>query len=457
MRHYTFATEINKRSFNMKKTVFCILFSLNASLLFAQKDQEKEIPLQLSIVQVWQKADAFSKAVEVKRLGVQGLEEEVKDARAERLPELSVGGNYEKATNIPVYENGLFHTPSQHEVIHTLYKIGVDGYLNIYNGGKTNFNIAREEVLHKIAIERQHLTVSEIRLRAAAYYLDLQKSIVLKDLLIKDIADQEKQLTEIKHFLKQGVVLKSDVLRVELKLSRQKMSLIRIENDIILANQKLNILIGEPDDRIVTPTDQLTAGSMPLKSYEDYLAEANEHSFPYRISEQQTQLKKIELRNVKGNVAPKIGLYGDFNFANPQIFLYPYSPHLYSLGIFGVKASFAISSFYHNKHKEKAALIELKQQEVEHADVADGVRKQVKEAWLRYKESLIQIDVDKVNVAHAKENARIVSNTYFNQTSLITDLLDADIQLLQTRFDLATSQIAAQLQYYQLQNVIGNL
>lgn len=443
--------------FYIKKTVLCVLLFLNANSLFAQKDQKAETPLPLTLSQVWEKADAFSKAIKIKNLGVQGSVQEVKDARAERLPELSVGGNYEKATNIPVYENGLFSAPTQHEVIHTLYKIGADGYLNVYNGSKTNLNIAKEEVLYKIAIEQQHLTTSEIRLRAAAYYLDLQKNIIFKDLLIKDIADQEKQLKEIKQFLKHGVVLKSDVLRVELKLSRQQMSLIRIENDIILANQKLNILIGEPDERLVDPVEKLEPEALLLKSYDNYLSEATEKSFPYRISEQQTQLRKIQLKNVKANVAPQVGLYGNFNFANPQIFLYPYNPHLYSLGIVGVKASFAISSFYLNKHKEKAAQIELQQQETEHSDVQDNVRKRVKEAYLRYKESLIQIGVDRVNVDHAKENARIVSNTYFNQTSLITDLLDADIQLLQTRFDLATSQIAAQLQYYQLQNVIGTL
>jgi outer membrane protein TolC len=130
---------------------------------------------------------------------------------------------------------------------------------------------------------------------------------------------------------------------------------------------------------------------------------------------------------------------------------------LYSLGVAGIRASFPVSSFYHNKHKEKAARYELHRQETEHSDTEDQVRKQVKEAYLRFKESLVRIDVAKVNIEQAKENFRIVNNTYFNQTSLITDLLDADIQLLQTQFDLEAAKIGAQLQYFQLQNIIGNL
>jgi outer membrane protein TolC len=85
------------------------------------------------------------------------------------------------------------------------------------------------------------------------------------------------------------------------------------------------------------------------------------------------------------------------------------------------------------------------------------VRQQVKEAYLRFKEALLQIDVAQVNVAQAEENARIIKNSYFNQAALITDLLDADVQVLQARFDLASAKITAQNKYYLLQNIIGTL
>jgi outer membrane protein TolC len=423
----------------------------------AQQNSEAAVTLNLSLSEVWQLVDVNSKAIQMQRLQVEKSEQEVRDAHAERLPEFKVAGNIEKATNIPMYEHGLFNEPTQHEVIHTLYRIGSDFYLNLYNGGKTNLKILEEEIHHKIAIEKQNLTISEIKLLAAAYYLDLQKSLIFKELMIKDIADQEKQLAEIKELLKHGVVLKSDVLRVELKLSDQKMTLVKIENDIELANQRLNILIGEPDERPVVPIEKSDPEKLLLNSYEAYLLEARERSYEYRISEQETHLRKIQLKSVKANVAPKIGLTGDIYFANPQIFLYPYSPNPYTLGIGAIRASFPISAFYHNKHKQKAAELALEKQETEHHDTDDQVRKQVKEAYLRYKEDLIRIGVAKVSVEQAAENLRIVSHTYFRQAALVTDLLDADVQLLQTRFDLAASQIAARLQYYKLQHILGNL
>lgn len=412
--------------------------------------------LHFSLPEVWDRAAQNSRAVAMKTKQVAIKGESLKDAQAERFPEVDVAGNYEKATNIPIYDNGLFHTPSQHEVIHTLYKIGADFYLNLYNGNKLNLKIAEEKVAQKIAGIQQQQTLSDIRYAATADYLELQKSMVFKQLVLSDIENQEKQLEEIKENYRDGVVLKSDVLRVELDLSRRKLLLVQIDNDILLANQKLNILIGEDDERRVMP-DSIPVSDFTTGAYEQYLQTAMENAFSYHISEQETQLRKIELRQAKANVSPKIGLYGDFYYANPQIFLYPYNPHLYSLGISGVRASFPLSSLYHNPHKVKEAALELEKEEIAHQDVADKIRQQVKEAYLRYQEALVQIQVARANIDHATENARIIKNTYFNHTSLITDLLDADVQVLQTRFELVTARVSAQSKYYLLQNVIGTL
>jgi outer membrane protein len=411
----------------------------------------------LTLTQVWERAANFSKAVQMKQLHLEGSVEQIKDAKFERLPEVNIDGEYARITNMPIYENGLFKAPQQFEVLHQTYTAGADAYLNLYNGNKTNIEINARKTENKIAVEQKKLTLSEIKLRAAAYYLDMQRSIIFRDLLIKDIAAQEKQLQQIQALKANGVVLKSDVLRAGLKLSKQKLSLVELNNDLAIANQKLNILIGLPDEQKIIPTQNSVLDSLTLKSNTDYLNDAGSNSYQIKISEQETELKKLQLKNIKANVSPKVGLFGLYKYSYPQIFLYPYSPYIYGIGMGGIKASFAISSIYHNYHKTKVAKLEYESQEIEHAQTQDNVRQQVNEAYLRFNEALNRIEVSKTNVKQATENRRIVSNTYFNQTSLITDLLDADTQLLQTHFDLAAAQIAAQLKYFQLQNVTGNL
>lgn len=439
-----------------KTSALGLLLIVGISPAFAKNPFPANDTLRITLSDAWHKAEEHSRLIAVKNTTVHIAGEEVEDAQAERYPELGVKGTAEKATNIPIYENGLFSRPLQHEVIHTLYRVGADFYLNIYNGNKLNLKIEAEKILHRIAVIQKDQSVSDIHYKTAALYLELQRSLIFRKLIIEDIADQEKQLKEIRSFHKNGTVLKSDVLRIELDLSKRKMTLVTIENDIRIVSQKLNILIGEPDETVLQPAQPDTHQD-DARTYEQYLAEALEHSFPYHLSEQQTTLSKTRVKQIKANLRPKIGMYGDFYYANPQIFLYPYNPYWYSLGIAGIKASFPISELYHNTHKVRVAKLELEKEEELHHDIEDKVRQQVNEAFLRYKEALVQIEVAKVNVVQAEENARIIKNTYFNQTSLITDLLDADIQLLQARFELESAKILAQDKYYLLQNITGVL
>lgn len=438
----------------INKKIVLLLFSI---FLFNRLKAQETTPISMSLNQIWEKVTANNKTIQMQDLRVKGTVEGIKDAKAERLPEISAEGEYARVSNVPIYENGLFHTPSQFEVVHTSYKFGGSAYLNLYNGSKTNIKIAEEKKENEIAIEQRNLTTSEMKLRATAYFLDLQRSNIFKALLLKDISDQEKQLAEIRQLLKNGVVLKSDVLRVTLKLSRQKMALVQLNNDLAIANQKLNILTGYPDETVIQPVEDSKADLPVLKPYNTYLSDAMAHSFAYKIAEKETELRKLEVKNVKANVSFKLGLFANYAYSYPQILLYPYSIAVYGLGMTGIKASFPISSFYHNTHKARAAELKYQQQEVEHSDTEDKIRQEVNEAYLRYKESLTRIDVAKENISQATENLRIVNNTYFNQLALVTDLLDADTQLLQTRFDYAAARIAAQLQFYQLQKAIGNL
>jgi outer membrane protein TolC len=432
--------------------VFMTLFSTQAA--FSQ-DPEKNT---LTLTDVWKKADVYNRQLQMQYLRVQSMEERTKAAKDERLPEVKANGVYARVSNLAIYEEGLFNSPTQYPVVHGYYQFGADAYLNVYNGGKTTREIKVRQTEAALAKEQQNLSGTEIRYKAASLYLDIYRGRMYEKVMLQDILEREKELEEIRQLNKNGVVLKSDLLRAALKLSKQKMTLLEIRNGIAISNQRLNIMIGQPDsiDNQLA-IDTLIIQSSPARTYEDYVADAYEHSFAFKISEKETALSELKLKDVKSNVLPKVGLYAEYAYTYPQILFYPYSIALYGLGQVGVKAGVPISAFYQNKHKKQEAKINLERQEIEHADTQDQVRQEVKAAYLRYTEALTRIGVANDNIIQAKENFRIVNNTYFNQLSLLTDLLDAETQLLQSRFDLTTAEVTAQLQYYQLLKATGNL
>lgn len=440
-----------------KALVLLIVFSLVSVSSFGQPLQPVDSNTrQLALATVWQMADAYNKSNQVKKIQINQLNENFLDAKTERLPEVNATGNFEEASDLPVYTNGLFNAPTLHAIVHTRYRVGADGYLNIYNGNKTNLKIYEQKALKDLELIRQQANASDIRLLAAAYYLDLKKSYLFKSLVINNIHDQERQLAKIKVFFKEGTILKSDLLRAQLRLSNQQMSLLQISNDIVVGSQKLNILMGMPDDQIIIPSDSLQAEQPDLISYDDYL-KISAGTYNNKIAEKETSISELRLKNVKSNIALKIGLYGNLQYAYPENFLYPYYASSYSLGAAGVKISYPLSAYYLNAHKQKAAELEVEKQHILATDIQDKVRQRLNEAYLRFKEAREKVNIAKINVSQAAENYRIVQNTYYNQSSLITDLLDANVLLLQANFDLVSAKVSAQLQYYQLQNVSGSL
>jgi outer membrane protein len=411
-----------------------------------------------TISQVWALADSNNKKIQVQGLNVLAADAHIKVSKAERLPEIAAEGTYAHVLPLPIYENGLFNTPSQFPVAPTYYKVGADAYFNIYNGGKTTTEINVSKVEDELSRIQKGQSKQEIHYMAAVYFYDVFRNVSYKALLEQDILDREKQLAEINQLYKNGTVLKSDVLRAELRLSKQKMLLTEIENSINIAKQKLNILIGRADDAPLNPQipDQET-DAIALKRVDEYFNDAKTSSYKIQISEKEQALAKLKLKNVKSNIMPSLGFFGEYAFAYPQIQFYPYALSIYSNGMMGLKLKIPISSWYTNQHKVKEAEIRVYQQEVEDEDVKDHIRQEVQENYIRYKESVQRITLAEENIKQATESYRIVQNTYFNQLSLLTDLLDAETQLLQSKFELTTAKVNAKIQYYQLQKAIGNL
>jgi len=432
----------------------CVAFLLSSIFTYAQS-----LPAAgFTINQVWALADSNSKRLLIESLNVQAAEVHIKVSKAERLPEISAAGTYAHVLPLPIYEGGLFHTPSQFEVAPTYYKAGAEAYVNIYNGGKTNSEIAASKVEQALTNLQKKQSIQEIHYTVAVYFYDVFRNASYKVLLEQDIRDSAKQLAEINQLYINGTILKSDVLRAELRLSKQKMLLTEIENSIRIAKQKLNILIGRADDAPINPqiSDSET-DAVALKQIDDYVLDAKTSSFKLQLSEKEQELNKLQLKNVKSNILPTLGFFGEYAYAYPQIQFYPYALSLYSNGMYGLKLKIPISSWYTNQHKVKEAQIRLKQKEVEDEDVKDNIRQEVQEHYIRYKESLQRITLAEENIRQATESYRIVQNTYFNQLSLLTDLLDAETQVLQSKFELTTAKVNAKIQYYQLQKAVGNL
>ncbi|WP_158655817.1 TolC family protein [Sphingobacterium sp. HMA12] len=409
--------------------------------------------LRISLADLISKSLQNSKYIEQSHLLLQEKGIALQQQRMELLPKISVRAAVSYASNMPVYDRGIFAKPSQHDVIHYLYDTGLDFYLNLYNGHRDLMKIESKKLELELANIDWKSATAAIKLEISNLFLDLDLAYRNRSLIEQDIEDQRTQLKEIEHRYTAGVVLHSDVLRISLELSKRELLLVQITNDIRAINQKLQ-LITDIRQEIVPMC--IPMESHPL-NYAELAAIARKQAFVLLKSEQEVALKKLGIKHAKSNYLPELGLTNTFTFANPQVFLYPYNASWYNLNIVGLKLNIPISALYLNKNIVRGAQIALKREEVRHHHEEEEVENELLQAYLDYNLALEQRAVCQKNLALAKENARIIKNRYFKSSALITDLLDADMQCLKTNFDLESARIALQKHYYFIEFLKGTI
>lgn len=409
--------------------------------------------LRISLADLISKSLQNSKYIEQSHLLLQEKGIALQQQRMELLPKINIRASASYASNMPVYDQGIFAKPSQHDVIHYLYDTGLDFYLNLYNGHRDLMKIESKKLELELANIDWKSATAAIKLEISNLFLDLNLAYRNRALIEEDIKDQRTQLKEIEHRYTAGVVLHSDVLRISLELSKRELLLVQIANDITVINQKLQLIadIGQEIIPICIPME-----SHPL-NYAELVAIARQQAFVLLKSEKEVALKKLDIKQAKSNYLPELGLTNTFTFANPQVFLYPYNASWYNLNIVGLKLNIPISALYLNKNIVRGAQVALKREEVKHHHEEEGVENELLKAYLDYNLALEQQAVCQKNVALAKENARIIKNRYFKSSALITDLLDADMQCLKTNFDLESARIALQKHYYFIEFLKGTI
>lgn len=439
---------MNSYSTQWKQVALFIVFSLSSSVQSFATETVK-----MSIEDIIAKAVSHSKIVKLSHYDRQISISAIQQKRIDMLPTINVNGSASYASNMNIYDKGIFRESSQHDVIHYLYTSNVDFYFNLYNGNRDKMNIKSAQLEERLAHVNWLESISLIKMQVCNLYLDLQQNYSQLEVIKQDIVDQKQQLIKIKAMHNAGTVLSSDVLRIEVELSKRELILSRIKNDIQFINNRIQYITGIIDD--IEPINTIT--DKVLLSYEQVINDAKQHSYILQKSELELVSKKLSIQQAKSNYLPELSLTSNFTFANPQIFLYPYNDSWYNLTIVGIKLNMPISALYKNKYNVHAANLAYEKEKVKHHHEEEELESALFRAYLDLKLALEEREVRAHNIELAKENARIVKNRYFANSALVTELLDVDTQFLQTHFEYQAAIYAIQKQYYFIESLKGTL
>jgi outer membrane protein len=437
-----------KESFYKKMILLFIL--LGFSNLKAQQNNVISLQEALKI------AKENNISIQKSQLEIQLSEENIKENKELRLPDVEISGVYSRITNLTEFKDGFLKGKDVVHTIPEIYDVKTDFKMPIYAGNKINNAIEMARQQSKIAQVQKEKVVNDVQLEVIATYLGIYKLMELQKIIDENIKEEHNRLKEVQSLQKHGTLTKNEVIRAELQLSDRELSALSNTKNIqiLLHNFKTLLQLPEQQEIIIDTTESIDENG--IDPYDFYMHHALENE-EMRIASQEVNIRKTELNLVKGNYYPRINFFGNYALKYPNYMFFPPDPYLYSLGQIGIEASFDLSGLYKNKTKVQMANTKIELQKAQSKLVQDKVQDELFKNHTQYQEVVDKFEVVDKALELANENYRIVKLKYLNQLVLITEMVDADNALLQAKYNKIATRIDAAMKHYQLLHTAGLL
>jgi len=399
-----------------------------------------------------------SKQLKYNKAKIEEAHAVLQQSRMNQLPDVSGTGSYLRMHNPNInlklqdpQTNKAVSTASNLKINQVAYSM-VTASLPIFGGFGIRYGIESSKYLLQAAKldsanDRQALIQNTI-----SAYCNLYKARVQVDLINENLKEAQERVANSVDMEKNGVIVRNDLLKVQLQESNVELSLLEAQKDLTMAILNMNIMLGQPEDTQLIPDTNWLLPANDARTIMDWEQAA--------LSNRQ-DIKAIQLREKSANLNIKVAKANYYpGFALTSNYINAYIPGLLTitngLGVgFGLK--YNISSLWKNESKVARAKAQQQQLYMNAGLLTDQIRIEINEAYQDYILSLRKIDVYAKTVGQTAENYTISQSKFANKTVTTTDLLDADVSQVQAKLNYSFAKADAVVAYKKLLQTAGLL
>ncbi len=404
-----------------------------------------------------EQVDTQNKDVAAAKRNVATANQGIKVANAEKLPNIDAAVRVSYLGDVTIMDrdfSNAFRAPTPH--------LGTTAYVSLYQpvyaGGAITAGVDLAKTESAMSQTELNITRQNISIQAIGCYLELFKANNLLSVYDENIATTSRLLDEMRSRYDQGVVLKNDITRYELRLSTLNYDRLTLSNRTAVLNHDLCLMLGlDSDTQINTDiSDELTA-LPPVESKTSWLNTTFANSPSLKLIDQKRDINSYRRKLLKADRLPHVGLIAGDNIDGPITFEIPSLNNNYNYWYVGVSVSYNVSSLFKTSKSMQKNSLELEQLNATRLATVENLDRTIDNTYTQYTQAFQMLETEEKNVELATENYRIVENRYNNQLALLTDMLDASTAKLDAEVRLVNARVNIIYYYYQLKYNSGTL
>lgn len=357
------------------------------------------------------------------RLDVKGSEESRKEAFTKYFPTISATGGAFAS------DNGMAEMVLMPGMEMTLAKNGLMGGVTalqpIFAGGQ----IWNSNKLAALAVEvsryQMKQSENEVALTVEQYYwqqVSLQekrKTISIIESLIDNL------YKDVEVAVKAGVANRNELLQVQLKKNSIASDRLKIENNLRLSKMVLAQYIGLPEDDFTIQTALQEALPSPETYRVDPLT-ALPSTVEYQLLDKNIEANRLQYKLKVGQHMPSVGVGAGYMYHNILD-----TDH--SFGMVFASVSIPLTGWWGGSHAIKKQKLQLKAAEYTRQNSNEQLLIRMQKLWNELEESYKQVNLSEESIRTAEENVRLSTDYFHVGTETLSDLLDAQSLLQQSR------------------------
>ena len=371
-----------------------------------------------------------------------------------KYPDLRVSGQYLRLTNANVnskLNSNSSNPPSAPLAVNQLMLGQINSSLPLFSGFKLQNSVRASENLYLSEKAKSEQTKEEIAMEVVEYYANLYRAQKAVNLITENLKSAEQRVTDFTALEKNGIIARNDLLKAQLQQSKVQLSLDEAYKNVSVLNYYLITLLKLPEDYKIGIDENQFANNQPIN-----IIQNEEIALKSRKDLESIHfIQKASENNIKiakSAYFPTVNLTGGFIYLDLKNAL-----TVSNAMNFGVGVSYDIANIFKNGANVKAAKSKALEATQSEAILSENIKVQVQQAIENYNLALKQNLVYEQAIGQATENYRIVKDKYDNGLSNTTDLLEADVEQLNSKINYAYSRANIMLKYYEMQSASGQL
>jgi outer membrane protein TolC len=429
------------------KITALLLGALLAALAAVPAIAQAPLPLTL--------AEAIARATETShRLAEAGAREigaqaAVRSRRAADEPTLLASAGYSRTNHVEE-----FGVPQPGGGVRVIYPDIPDNFLTrlsfqwpIYTGGRADALVRAAEAEARAAASDVQAARADLRLEVVRVYWALATATESIRVLQEAMTRAEAHLRDVRSRFEVGLVPPNEVSSAEAQRSRQQMQLIEARNLRGSVLEELRRLTGMSGD--IEPADPLDAGQA-VPAMADAVARAERQALVDRVAAADERR-----RAVHAGRRPTLALTGSVDYANPNPRIFPRRDDWRESWEVGVSVNWTLwdGGRVAAETAEAAAAVTAARARLDEVDSLIAL--DVRQRGLDLDSARAARDAAGDAVRSAAEARRIVAERFAVGVATSTEVLDAQLALLQAELDRTRALAGIRLAEARLDRALG--